>query len=142
MFVMFKADNSGAVVCALLLALVMLASGDFYDLVRDCVEARVFCPRYDKASQKRPTFTVNTDRIDVLCLRLGIYINITPLLPAAFLATLCYAGKLHLPAPFANAWLIGVIYSLLFGVFRVIGKVLSLRTWFEPFKRVPSPDIS
>jgi hypothetical protein len=141
---LFESEPSRkGLIAAVILVPLLLASGDIYELVRDFVERRIFCPPYDKASQPRPTFQVNPNRIDVLGFRLGIYLIVAPLLPAVYLTILCYCKVLHLPAPILSAWTVGMIYALFLGTLRVLGwPVLSLRSWYEPFKPVPSPDIN
>jgi hypothetical protein len=141
---LFEATPSrGGLICAFLLVPILLASGDFYELLRSLIEARLFCPSYDKASQPRPKFQVDPNRIDVLCFRLSIYLIAAPLLPTAFLVIVCYCGVIHLPAPIATAWAMGMMYALFFGTLRVFGwQAMTLREWCKPFKQVPRPDIN
>jgi hypothetical protein len=141
---LFEAHPTGkGLFSAIILVPFILASGDGYELVSNWIEARLFCPKYDKASQPRPEFTVDPNRLDVFVVRAWTYVFVAPLLPTAALVTLCYCGMLEIPYPIANSWLEALIMTIGLGVLRVYGwQVTSLRAWLKPFKRVPSPDVN
>jgi hypothetical protein len=139
---------------------IILLSGDIYERVRDAIEKRVFCARYDKASQARPTFEVNPCRGDVIYLRSVIYTIVMPILPTAFLFPMRVHGMFHQPQilptlmgscrdacfqcdSLLGSWLLALGLSLIYGSYRSrpYNYPLTLRRMLSPFKRIPGPDV-
>jgi len=119
-----------------LLALLTLAGGDLYEIVRDAIENRIFCPKYDRASQPRPKFEIK-DGLGPA--RFFIYVVVAPLVPATGLWVLNRYALVQLPDK-QGLWSAAEGLLLLFGFFRLMKMPTSLRGILEPFKRIPSPD--
>jgi hypothetical protein len=149
----------GAYMGGVCLVPVMLLSGDIYERVRDFVEQRVYCPRYDRASQERPKVQVEPNRIEVIDFRCAIYMVVTPLLPTVMLVLAQRFGLVHVPLfvgaavhvfgldPRAllplilGSWFLALVFSLIFGSLRAFYYPTTLRSMLQPFRPVPGPDL-
>jgi hypothetical protein len=130
------------------ITLAWFVSGDVYDFVRDRIEQRVYCPRYDKASQPRPKVEPENENS---ALRFLIYLTVTPVLPMALIMVFTHFGLCsqkpfvdNFLAPLLNPWLLAAKLVLVLGVTRLHYRCAfptSVRTFLLPFRRLPSPDV-
>jgi len=127
------------ILASALLPPIMLVTGDLYSVVRDFLEQRMYCPRYDKASQPRPQFVV-LETIPVMYVRFWMYAVIVPIPPTAMFWLLNFCGQWQLHYAFTYG--LAFVTSLLYGTLRVMNWPVTASAWLRPFKKVPSPDLN
>jgi hypothetical protein len=120
-----------------IVTIAMLASGDIYELFRDRFEYKIFCPRYDRASQPAPRIFIGKG---LGAGRAFIYIPLAPLLPMLAIWLLTRLDLVHFVEG-QGLWQASTAIALVCGLFRMKGVPASFRSIFKFFRRIPGPDL-